>query len=78
MSVLCSTADAVSLNSSFIVFKVLPLKVALVTMFLQLSMLGLDSVADFSNSEAKAPTSAECTLFFTAVRGDAVWMKGFH
>ena len=47
ISILCSAADAVSLGSWFIAFKVLKLNVAILTMFLHLSNLGLGSVANF-------------------------------
>ena len=61
MSILCSTADAVSSCNWFIVFKVLTLKFA---MLIKLG-LGLGSVADFLNTGSRASTSAEHAPFFT-------------
>ena len=60
MSILCSTADAVSSGSWPILFRVLTLNVAIWIVCLHLSSfcLSLSSVADFSNTEARAPTSA--------------------
>ena len=60
MSIFYLTADAVNSGSWFIVFKVLTLKVAIWTIYLHLSKLSLGYVADFLNTEARAPTSAEC------------------
>ena len=59
MSILCSTADAVSSGSWPILFKVLTLNVAICIVCLQFSSFCcLSSVGDFSNTEARAPTSA--------------------
>ena len=59
MSVLCSTADAVSSGSLPILFKVQTLNVAMCIVCLHFSSFCcLSSVADFSNTEARAPTSA--------------------
>ena len=57
------------------------LDVAIGTVFLHLSNfgLGLSFVADFSNTRARAPTSAECTFSFPAWRamhfGHMVWIR---
>ena len=65
MSILCSTADAVSSGSWFILFKVLTLNVAICIVCLHFSSFCcLSSVADFSNTEARAPTSAGRAPFF--------------
>ena len=59
MSILCSTADAISSGSCPILFKVLMLNVAICSVCLHFSSFDrLSSVADFSNTEARAPTSA--------------------
>ena len=58
MSMLWSIADAVSSGSYPILFKILTLNVAICIVCLLYSNFCLSSVADFSNSEAKAPTSA--------------------
>ena len=63
MSILCTVVDAVSLANIFTVLKVLMLNVTMLTMLLHLSnfALGLGSVTDFSNTRARAQTSAEHT-----------------
>ena len=59
MSILCSMTDAVSSGSWPILFKVLMLNVAICIVCLHFSSFCcLSSVADFSNTEARAPTSA--------------------
>ena len=58
MSILCSTADAVSSGRWPILFRVLTLNVAICIVCLHFSSFCLSSVADFSNTEARAPTSA--------------------
>ena len=60
MSILCSTTDAISSGSWPILFRVLTLNVAICIVCLHFSSfcLSLNSVADFSNTEARAPTSA--------------------
>ena len=59
MSILCSTAYAVSSGSWPILFKVLTLNVAICIVCLHFSnFCCLSSAADFSNTEAWAPTSA--------------------
>ena len=69
MFILCSTADAVSFSSWPILFKVLTLNVAICIVCLHFSSFCcLSSVADFSNTEARAPTSAGCTPFLPAWR----------
>ena len=77
MSILCSTADAISSGSCPILFKVLTLNVAICSVCLYFSSFGrLSSVADFSNTEARAPTSAGRTPFFTRAKSDAVCVCG--
>ena len=69
MSILCSTADAISSRSFPIIFKVLTLNVAICSVCLHFSsFVRLSSVADFSNTEARAPTSAGRALFLPARR----------
>ena len=59
MSILCSSADAISSGSCPILFKILTLNVAICSVCLHFSSFDcLSSVADFSNTEARAPTSA--------------------
>ena len=73
MSILCSTADAISSGSCPILFKVLTLNVAICSVCLHFSSFcRLSSVADFSNTEASAPTSAGRAPFFTRAKSDAV------
>ena len=69
-SILCSTADAVSSGSWPILFRVLTLNVAICIVCLHFSSfcLSLCSVADFSNTEARAPTTAGCAPFLLARR----------
>ena len=62
-----SMADAVSSGSCPILFKVRTLNVAICIVRLHFSDFCLSSVADFSNTEAKAPTS---------VKSNAVWTCG--
>ena len=65
MSILCSTADAISSSSCPILFSVLTLNVDICNVCLHFSSFGrLSSVADFSNSEARAPTSAGRAFFY--------------
>ena len=65
MSILCSSADAISSGSCPILFKVLTLKVAICSVCLHFSSFDcLSSVADFSNTEARAPTSAGRAPFY--------------
>ena len=69
MSILCSLADAVSSGSWPILFKVLALNVAIWIVCLHFSSFCcLSSVADFSNTEARAPTSAGRAPFLPARR----------
>ena len=69
MSILCSTADAVSSVSCPILFKVLTLNVSICIVYLHFSSFCyLSSVADFSNTEARALTSAERASFLPARR----------
>ena len=67
-SILCSTADAVSSDSWPILFRVLTLNVAICIVCLHFSSFCLSSVADFSNTEARAPTSAGHAPFLPARR----------
>ena len=69
MSILCSSADAISSGSCPILFKVLTLNVAICSVCLHFSSFDcLSSVADFSNTEARAPTSAGRAPFLPARR----------
>ena len=71
MSILCSTADAVSSGSWPILFKVLTLRADICSVCLHFSSFCcLSSVADFSNTEARAPTSAG------RAKSDAVYICG--
>ena len=77
MSVLCSTADAISSSSCPILFKVLTLNVAICIVCLHFcNFCCLSSVADFSITEARAPTSAGRAPFFTRAKSDAVFTCG--
>ena len=77
MSILCSTTDAVSSGTWPILFKVLMLNVAICIVCLHFnSFCCLSSVADFSNTESRAPTSAEHAPFFTRAKSDAVYVCG--
>ena len=70
MSILCSTADAISSGSCPILFKVLTLNVAICSVCLHFSSFDcLSSVADFSNTEQDAP-------LFTRAKSDAVCVCG--
>ena len=65
MSILCSTADAVSSGSCPILFKVLTINVAICIVCLHFSIFCcLGSVADFLNTEARAPNSAGRAPFY--------------
>ena len=68
MSILCSTADPVSSGSCPILFRVLTVNVAICIVCLHFSSFSLSSVAYFSNTEAKAPTSAGSARFLPARR----------
>ena len=69
MSILCSAADAVKSGSWPILFKVLTLNVAICIVCLHFSSFCCSSsAADFSNTEARAPTSAGCAPFLHARR----------
>ena len=68
MSILGSTADAVSSGSWPILFRLLTLNVAICIVCLNFSSFCLSSVADFSNTEARAPTSAGRAPFLPARR----------
>ena len=77
MSILCSTVDAFSSGSCPILFKVLTLNVAIWIVCLHFSSFCcLSSVADFSNTETRAPTPAGRTPFFTRAKSDAVCVCG--
>ena len=69
ISILCSRADAVSSGGCPIAFKVLTLDVAISIVCLHFSSFCcLSSVADFSNTDAMAPTSAGCIPFLPTRR----------
>ena len=77
MSILCSLADAISSGSCPILFKVLTLNVAICSVCLHFSSFDrLSSVADFSNTKARAPTSVGHAPFFTRTKSDAVCVCG--
>ena len=77
MSILCSTADTVSSGSWPILFKVLTLNVTICIVCLHFSSFCYSSsVADFSNTEARAPTTGGRALFFTRAKSDAVYVCG--
>ena len=69
-------ADAVSSGSCPILFKVLTLNVAICVVCLHFSNFCLNSAADFSNTEVRAPTPAGRAPFFTRARSNAVWTCG--
>ena len=73
MSMLWSMADAVSPGSCPILFKVRTLNVAICIVRLHFSNFCLSSVADFSNTDARAPTSAGRTPFLPARRAMQFW-----
>ena len=73
----CSTADAVSSGSWPILFKVLTLNVAICIVCLHFSSFCcLSPVADFSNTEVKAPISAGRAPFYNRVKNDVVYVCG--
>ena len=78
MSILCSATVAVSSSSWPIQSKVLTLGVAIWTVLLNLSKfcLCLSSVADFSKTGDKTPTSVRTHPVFTHMKGDVVWTHG--
>ena len=78
MSMLSSITDAVSSVSFPILFNVLTLNVAICIVCLHYSnfCFSLSAEADFSNTEARAPTSAGHAPFFTPSKSDAVWTGG--
>ena len=60
-----------------ILFKVLTLNVAICSVCLHFSSFDcLSSVADFSNTEARAPTSAGRAPFLPRAKSDAVCVSG--
>ena len=69
---LWSMADAVSSGSCPISFKFLTLNVAICIVRLHFDIFCLSFVADFSNTEDKAPTSADHVPFFTHTKSDPV------
>ena len=75
MSILCS-ADAVSSGSWPILFRVLTLNVAICIVCLHFSSFSLSSVANFPNTEARAPTSAGRAPFLPRAKNDAVYVCG--
>ena len=79
MHIMCmygSMADAVTSGSCPILFKVITLKVTICIVRLYFSNFCLSSVADFSNTEARAPTSAGHTPFLPARRAMRFWTGG--
>ena len=78
MSMLWAMVDAVSTSCCPVLFKVLTLNVAFCIVCLYFSNFCLSSVADFSNTEARAPTSAGCVPFLPTWRvmwlGQVVWL----
>ena len=52
------------------------LNVAICVVRFHFSNFSLSSVADFFNTESRAPTSARSTSFFTHMKSDAVWTCG--
>ena len=75
MSLLWSIADAVSSGSCPILFKVLTLNVVICIVHLHFSKFcfSLGSVADFSNTEVRAPTSAGRVPFLPVRRAMRFW-----
>ena len=63
-------ADAVCSGSCPILFKVLTLNIAICIVRLHFSNFCLSSLADSSNTEARAPTSAGRAPFFTRAKKD--------
>ena len=76
MSILCSTANAVSSGSWPTLFRVLTLNVTICILCLHFCSFYLSSVADFSNTEARPPNSAGSAPFFTRAKSDAVYVYG--
>ena len=78
MSMLWFMVDAVSSCSRAILFKVVKLNVAISIVHLHFRYFCFSSVADFSNTEARAPTSAVRAPFLPAWRamqfGQVVWV----
>ena len=78
-SILCSMADAVSSDSWPFLFRVLTLNVTICIVCLHFSSFCLSSVADFLNTEARAPTSAGRAPFLPAQRAMrfmyVVWVR---
>ena len=80
MSMLWSIANADSSGNCPTLIKVQTLNVTICIVRLHFSYFsfGLSSVASFSDTEARAPTSAGCTLFLLARRvkrfGQVVWV----
>ena len=68
MSLLCSRADAKSSGSWPTLFRVLTLNVAICIVCLHFGSFCLSSVAYFSNTEARAPTSAGRASFLPVRR----------
>ena len=69
MSILCSTADTVSSGSCPILFKVITLNIAICIVCLHFrNFCCLSSVDGFSNTGARAPTSAGRAPFLPVLR----------
>ena len=79
ISILCSTADAVSSGRGPILLKVLTLNVAICIVCLHFrNVWFLSSVADFWNAYARALNSAGRTPFITRAKSDTVYTCGFN
>ena len=79
MSMLCSMADAVSSSGWPLLLKVLILYVAICILCLHFSSFCcLSSVADFLNTEARAPTSAGHAPFSPRAKSDLIYICGLR
>ena len=77
MSILCSTADAVSSGSWPILFRVLTLKVAICIVCLHFSSFcSLSSVADFFEHWGQDSNLSRTRPIFTRAKSDAVYVCG--
>ena len=75
MSMLWSISDAVSSGNCPILFEVLMLNVAIGIVCLHCSnfCFSLSSVANFSKTAARPPTSAGRSPFFNRAKSDSIW-----
>ena len=77
MSILWSMADAVNPGSCPFLYKFLTLNVVIYIVCLHFGIFCyLSSVADFSNTKARAPVSAGRAPFFTRAKSDVVYVCG--